>query len=88
MSVARRRTVRALVVLVAPLAIYLLLVWWLRGRDAATLMLGAASGASYATLAAMALALLLRVYTVVVLPGVAVYALVSYALGRALQRRG
>src|SRR5262249_9608576 len=70
-----RRIVRSTILIAAlPIALYALLVAWLDGTDAATLMLGAVSGASYATLAAMALALLLRVYVMVVLPGIAAYA--------------
>jgi hypothetical protein len=88
MSTKRLRPiVRAVVLLFAlPVALYAILLTWLDGKDAATLMLGAVSGASYATLAAMALTLLLRVYIMVALPGIVAYAAVRLAWEMALKR--
>ena len=69
---ARRSATAALLVGVLPAAAYAALVAWMRGHGAATVMLGAAAGSSGGAIAVMAAALLLRVYTMVVLPGVVV----------------
>jgi hypothetical protein len=55
-----------------PLLVEAELVAWMRAHGAATVMLGAAAGSTRAAIAAMGVALLLRVYTVVALPGLVV----------------
>jgi hypothetical protein len=57
---------------VLPLVAQAALVAWMRDHGAATVMLGAAAGSTPAAIAAMAVALALRVYTVVALPGLCV----------------
>jgi len=71
-AAVRRPAMALLVLAVIPVAAYLVLVGWMRAHGAATVMLGAASGSSGGAVAAMGAALLLRVYTVVVMPGVLV----------------
>jgi hypothetical protein len=76
MTTSRARWTRAIagVVLAAclPILVEAELVAWIHARGAATLMLGAASGTARTAVAAMLLALVLRVYTVVALPGICV----------------
>jgi hypothetical protein len=72
------RTAAALALaVVLPLFVEAALVAWMRDHGAATVMLGAASGSTPAAIAAMGVALLLRVYTVVALPGMLVAWLVT-----------
>jgi hypothetical protein len=72
-----KRTAAAILgLVVVPLAAYAGLLAWLDARGGATLMLGAAAGSSAWAIAAMAAALLLRLYTVLVLPGVVVASVV------------
>lgn len=72
------RTATALVLaVVLPLLVEAELVDWMRAHGAATVMLGAAAGSTRAAVAAMGVALLLRVYTVVALPGLVVAWLVT-----------
>jgi len=72
------RTVAAVALGAAlPLLVQAELVAWLGAHGAVTLMLGAASGASRTGVVVMALALALRVYTMVLLPGLAVAWLVT-----------
>jgi hypothetical protein len=72
------RTLAAVVLGAAlPLLVEAELVAWLGAHGAATLMLGAASGASRTGVVVMGLALALRVYTIVLLPGLAVAWLVT-----------
>ncbi len=68
------------VCVVLPLLAYAALVAMARRSGAATVMMGAVAGSSTGALLTMALALALRLYTVVVLPGVVVYAIVARAL--------
>ena len=84
----RRPALAVLLLAVLPLAAYAALLAWMRAHGAATVMLGASSGSSGAALAAMAAALLLRVYTVVALPGLLVAWAVMRAIGFAGPRRG
>jgi hypothetical protein len=56
------------------------LVAWLHDGGAAGVMLGAVSGASLESVAATLLALVLRLYVVVALPGLAAYWLVTRVL--------
>jgi hypothetical protein len=65
-----RRTLFLLIFVVLPLAASWGSVEWLHRTGAAGVMLGATSGASRVLLGATLLALLLRLYTMVVLPGV------------------
>jgi hypothetical protein len=67
-----RPAVGVVLLVLLPLLAETALVAWIRAHGAATVMLGAAAGSSGAAVAAMGLALLLRVYVVVALPGVCV----------------
>ena len=72
------RTATALVLaVVVPLLAEAELVAWMRAHGAATVMLGAAAGSTRAAVVAMGVALLLRVYIVVALPGLVVAGLVT-----------
>ena len=71
-----RSIVGALVLGVTPVALAVGLEEWLVGSGAAGVMLGAVAGASELAVLGTLAALLLRVYCVVVLPGVLAYALV------------
>ena len=63
-------TIRALFgFVVVPLAVYVALLAFADAYGSATIMLGAAAGSSGAALLAMASALALRLYLVLVLPG-------------------
>jgi hypothetical protein len=90
MRLARSRWARpvagAVLLVLLPLVAEVELVAWVGAHDAATLMLGAAAGSARTAVAAMALALLLRVYVVVALPGLCMAWIVMRA-GRALARR-
>ncbi len=66
-----RRALIAALLLGAPLVSYAALVGWLERSGAAGLVLGAVSGESSVALVATAAALALRLYTVIVLPGIA-----------------
>jgi hypothetical protein len=63
------------------------LVVWMREHGVATVMLGAAVGSTRTAIAVTAAALVLRVYVVVVLPGLCVAWLVSRAWAAAGRRR-
>jgi hypothetical protein len=89
MTPGRRRWARTAAALalavVLPLLVEAELVAWMRAHGAATVMLGAAAGSTHAAIAAMAVALLLRVYTVVALPGVLVAWLVTTLAARLMR---
>jgi hypothetical protein len=70
-----------------PLLVEAELVAWVHARGAATLMLGAAAGATRTAVAAMLIALLLRIYTVVALPGLCVGWIVARAWAAVLPPR-
>ena len=57
---------------VLPVTLERALVWWLHDTGAAGVMLGAVSGASLESMATTMLALLLRIYAIVALPGLTV----------------
>lgn len=62
-----------------PVTLERALVWWLHDAGAAGVMLGAVSGASLESVAATLVALLLRLWIVVALPGLTIYWLVTSA---------
>jgi hypothetical protein len=63
-------------VVVLPILVYAVLVWWIDVHGAATLILGAAAGSSALAIVPMGAALLLRLYTVLALPGIIAFAVV------------
>jgi hypothetical protein len=75
----KRPVAAAVLLVVLPLLAEVELVAWVGAHGATTLMLGAAAGSTRMAVAAMALALLLRVYVVVALPGVCVAWIVTLA---------
>jgi hypothetical protein len=80
-----RAVAGAILAALLPILVEAELVAWMRARGAATLMLGAASGASRMAIATMLLALLLRLYTVVALPGLCVAWIVRRAWSAAVR---
>jgi hypothetical protein len=87
----KRRITRADVLaltlaVVLPVLAYMALLARVRTSGAATVMMGAVAGSSGEALATMGLALLLRVYTVVVLPGIVVYAVAVRIVRRASRK--
>jgi hypothetical protein len=78
----QRWALAPLLLVVLPLAGYFSLLAWMRDHGGATVMLGASSGSPAAALVVAGLALLLRVYTVVALPGL----LVVWGVARAWDR--
>jgi hypothetical protein len=80
--VNRRALGRLLRWAVLPVLAYLVLLHGLDRAGGVTVMLGAVSGSSVLALAAMVLALVLRLYTVLVLPAV----LAGWLTARLLQR--
>jgi hypothetical protein len=75
----RRNGRKIVAFVVLPLVAYAALVWYIDAHGAATLMLGAAAGSSLVGFFAMGAALTLRLYTVLVLPGLVVARLVLAA---------
>jgi hypothetical protein len=70
-------------VVALPILVYAVLVWWIDAHGAATIMLGAAAGSSALAIVTMSAALLLRLYTVLALPGLVAFAVVYRLAGLA-----
>jgi len=74
----RRLATRVALWLALPLLASEVLAAVVARGSAATVMMGAVAGSSTSVLLAMVLALALRLYVVVVLPGVVVYGIVTF----------
>src|SRR4051794_13449581 len=71
---------------VGPVAAYFVLVRELDAAGAAGVMLGAVSGKSFEAIAATMVAIALRIYVIVLLPGLGAYKLAAWLLLAAAKR--
>jgi len=83
-----RRALVPLLFGVCPVIAYVVLVRELAAAGAAGVMLGAVSGTPFEAIAATVVAIALRIYVVVLLPGLCAYKLVAWLLLATAKRAG